>query len=98
MTNYLYRLEGYASRKVPLYINNQFCAPRGGVFVCKFEVIKKTLHGSWIYDGIRKRFVNHDWDRQYAYRTEHEAIKSFRIRKDRQREHLREMLRQVNYT
>jgi hypothetical protein len=108
---YLYRYEGYASRRLPMYVNGVFCDPNArykrrkneplddGVFICKFPVTRRTAHGAWIYiGGGRTRFVLNDSHKRYAYDTLEGALNSFTIRKRKQQIFLRRMLEDTNRT
>lgn len=54
------------------------------VFLSSFEVIKETKCGSWIEVNCKKKFVNHNCTKQYAYKTIEDAKFSFICRKNAQ--------------
>jgi hypothetical protein len=54
------------------------------VFLSSFEVIKETKCGSWIEVNCKKKFVNHNCTKQYAYTTVEDAKTSFLYRKNAQ--------------
>lgn len=54
------------------------------VFLSSFEVIKETKCGSWIEVNCKKKFVNHNCTKQYAYKTIVDAKTSFLYRKNAQ--------------
>jgi hypothetical protein len=58
----------------------------GNTVVCLdiFDVVKETICGSWIDLIGKKKFVNHTCVKQFAYRTEEEALLNFIHRKDKQ--------------
>lgn len=94
MPDFLYRFkEIYYNRGL-----DQFDNPLPGSYIElnieKYEIIKKTKKGVWIYTGDvlggikcfcnSKRFVLLSGKKRFAYPTKKEALESFKARKNRQ--------------
>jgi hypothetical protein len=54
------------------------------VFLVSFDVIRETVCGSWIMVNDKKKFVNHNHMKQYAYKTIECARTGFLYRKNAQ--------------
>ena len=58
------------------------------IFCESYRILRHTKCGVWINADCQERFVLNNARKKYAYPTKKEALRSFKIRKSRQLQHI----------